>query len=326
MNSTKKTALVCGAGGFIGHHMVNKLKKEGFWVRGVDLKNPEFSKTQANEFIIGDLRDFSFCQKIFNLPFDEVYQFAADMGGAGFVFTGENDADVLFNSATINLNVVKNSIQSKVKKIFFPSSACVYPAYNQIDPNNPRCSEDSVYPAQPDSDYGWEKIFSEKLYLAFHRNYNLNIRIARFHNIYGPEGTWFGGREKSPAAICRKIIEAKKNGSIDIWGDGLQTRSFLYIDDCLQAVRKLMDSKDFIGPVNIGSEEMVTIDQLAKIVMKIANKKLKINHISGPLGVRGRNSDNKLIREKLNWEPSFSLKKGMGKTYFWIKKEYLKSL
>jgi len=326
MNSTKKTALVCGAGGFIGHHMVNNLKKEGFWVKGVDLKNPEFSKTQADEFIIGDLRDFSLCQKIFNLPFDEVYQFAADMGGAGFVFTGENDADVLFNSATINLNVVKNSIQSKVKKIFFPSSACVYPAYNQIDPNNPRCAEDSVFPAQPDSDYGWEKIFSEKLYLAFHRNYNLNIRIARFHNIYGPEGTWFGGREKSPAAICRKIIEAKRNGSIDIWGDGLQTRSFLYIDDCLQAVRKLMDSKDFIGPVNIGSEEMVTINQLAEIVMKIANKKLKINHVSGPLGVRGRNSDNKLIKEKLNWEPLFSLKKGMEKTYLWIKKEYSKSL
>jgi len=326
MNSTKKTALVCGAGGFIGHHMVNNLKKEGFWVRGVDLKKPEFSETQADEFIIGDLRDFSLCQKIFDLSFDEVYQFAADMGGAGFVFTGENDADVLFNSATINLNVVKNSTQAKVKKIFFPSSACVYPAYNQTDPNNPRCSEDSVFPAQPDSDYGWEKIFSEKLYLAFHRNYNLNIRIARFHNIYGPEGTWFGGREKSPAAICRKIIEAKKNGTIDIWGDGLQTRSFLYIDDCLQAVRKLMDSKDFIGPVNIGSEEMVTINQLAKIVMEIANKKLKINHITGPLGVRGRNSDNKLIKEKLNWEPSFSLKEGMEKTYLWIKKEHSKSL
>lgn len=326
MNFIKKTALVCGAGGFIGHHMVNKLKEEGFWVRGVDIKNPDFTKTKADEFILGDLRNFSFCQKVFDLPFDEVYQFAADMGGAGFVFTGENDADVLFNSATINLNVAKNSVQSKVKKIFFSSSACVYPTRNQLNPNNPKCSEDSLYPAEPDSDYGWEKIFSEKLYLAFHRNYNLNTRIARFHNIYGPEGTWFGGREKSPAAICRKIVEASKNGSIEIWGDGLQTRSFLYIDDCLQAIRKLMDSKDFFGPVNIGSEEMVTINQLAEIVMGIANKKLKINHIPGPLGVRGRNSDNKLIKEKLNWEPSFSLKEGIKKTYFWIEEQYSKRL
>lgn len=322
MNNSSKKALVCGAGGFIGHHMVERLKKEGFWVRGVDIKKPEFSETKADEFIIGDLRDITFCQKqILNLPFDEVYQLAADMGGAGYVFTGENDADVLFNSATINLNVAKSAVLANVKKIFFSSSACVYPEYNQTDPDNPKCSEDSVYPAAPDSDYGWEKIFSEKLYLAFHRNYNLNIRIARFHNIFGPEGTWFGGREKSPAAICRKVIEAKDNTSIDIWGDGLQTRSFLFIDDCLTAIRKLMDSEDFIGPVNIGSEEMVTINQLAQMTMKIANKNLKINHIPGPLGVRGRNSDNRLIKEKLNWEPLLRLEEGMKKTYLWIREQ-----
>ena len=326
MNNFKKTALVCGAGGFIGHHLVKRLKQEGFWVRGVDIKMPEFTETLADGFILGDLRDNAFCQKIFNIPFDEVYQVAADMGGAGFIFTGANDADILYNSALINLNVVKNATQSKCKKIFFSSSACVYPLYNQVDPNNPKCSEESVYPAQPDSDYGWEKIFSEKLYLAFFRNYSLDVRIARFHNVYGPEGTWTGGREKAPAAISRKIIEAKNNRSIDVWGDGLQTRSFLYIDDCLDAIRKLMDSADFIGPVNIGSEEMVTINQLVEITMKIAQKNVYINHVSGPLGVRGRNSDNKLIKEKLNWEPTVKLEEGIKKTYSWISEQFSKSL
>ncbi|MFA4995830.1 MAG: NAD-dependent epimerase/dehydratase family protein [Patescibacteria group bacterium] len=313
----KKSALVCGAGGFIGSHLVKFLKNEGFWVRGVDIKKPEFSDSAADEFIIGDLRDQMVCRKILDMPFDEVYQLAADMGGAGYIFSGEHDADVMHNSAQINLNIVDLSQKMKVKKIFYSSSACIYPAYNQTDPNNPKCSEESAYPAAPDSEYGWEKLFSERMYLSYHRNYNLNIRIARFHNIFGPEGSWNNGKEKAPAAICRKVAEAKDGGEIEIWGDGKQTRSFLYIDECLKGIRRLMDS-DFIGPVNIGSEEMVTINQLAEMAMSIAGKKLKFKHISGPLGVRGRNSDNNLINKKINWAPSEPLRAGLEKTYRWI--------
>lgn len=312
-----KTALVCGAGGFIGSHLAKKLKHEGFWVKCVDLKYPEFSKTAADDFVIGDLRDPIVCQKILDSPFDEVYQLAADMGGAGYIFTGENDADVMHNSATINLNMVYYGQKTGIKKIFYSSSACIYPEYNQMDPDNPNCSEDSAYPAAPDSEYGWEKLFSERMYMAFHRNYGLNVRIARFHNIFGPEGTWTGGKEKAPAAMCRKVAEAEDGSEIEMWGDGKQTRSFLYIDECLEAIRRLMDS-DFMGPVNIGSEEMVTINHLAEMAMEIAGKKLTIRHIEGPLGVRGRRSDNKLIGEKLGWKPSRPLKEGLVKTYAWI--------
>lgn len=321
----QKTALVCGAGGFIGSHLVKRLKKEGYWVRGVDLKRPEYSKSQADEFIIGDLRSLSVCNKILNKEFDEVYQLAADMGGAGYIFTKEHDADIMNNSATINLNILKLGKKTGFKKIFFSSSACIYPAYNQEDPDNPNCSEESVYPAAPDSEYGWEKLFSERLYLAYHRNYGLNVKIARFHNIFGPEGTWSGGKEKAPAAICRKVAEATDGGIIKMWGDGKQTRSFLYIDECLEGVRRLMSTPNFTGPVNIGSEEMVSINQLAKVVMKIAGKKLKIKHIAGPLGVKGRNSDNNLMRQKLKWEPKISLEEGLQKTYLWIEKQVTKT-
>lgn len=320
MKDKNKTALVLGAGGFIGSHLVKKLKKEGFWVKGVDRKLPEFSKTEADDFLIGDLREQKFCKKIFDRSFNEVYQLAADMGGAGFIFSGKNDADIMYNSALINLNVLNNSFEAKVGKIFFSSSACIYPEYNQLDPNNPKLSEESAYPAAPDSEYGWEKLFSERMFLAYHRNHGMKVRIARFHNIFGPEGTWTGGREKAPAAMCRKVAEAKDGGTIEIWGDGKQTRSFLYIDECLTGVRKLMNSS-FTGPVNIGSEEMVSINELAKMVMKIANKKLKIKHIEGPLGVRGRNSDNKMIKEKLNWAPSQPLNDGLKETYSWVNEQ-----
>lgn len=312
-----KKAIVCGAGGFIGSHLVKKLKKEGFWVRGVDLKKPEYGKTEADEFVVGDLREQSVCKKILDCPFDEVYQLAADMGGAGYIFTGEHDADVMHNSATINLNIAHYGQKAGIKKVFYSSSACIYPAYNQKDPDNPKCSEESAYPAAPDSEYGWEKLFSERMYLAYNRNYGLNVRIARFHNIFGPEGTWTGGKEKAPAAMCRKVAEAKDGGEIEIWGDGKQTRSFLYIDECLEGVRRLMDS-DFTGPVNIGSDEMITINGLAEMAMSIAGKKLKINHIKGPLGVRGRNSDNHLIYKKLGWKPSAPLRDGLVKTFLWI--------
>jgi nucleoside-diphosphate-sugar epimerase len=295
-----KLALVCGAGGFIGSHLVKRLKNEGYWVRGVDVKNPQFSKTVADDFVIGDLTDPKVVEKVIDRPFDEVYQLAADMGGAGYIFTGEHDADVMHNSASINLNVARRAVEAKVKKIFYSSSACMYPERNQLDPDNPNCAEDSAYPAEPDSEYGWEKLFSERMFLAYNRNYGLNVRIARFHNIFGPEGTWEGGKEKAPAAICRKVAETKPGGEIEIWGDGKQTRTFLYVEECLEGVRRLMDS-DFIGPVNIGSEEMVTINQLAEIAMKIAGKQLKLKHIKGPLGVRGRSSDNKLIKQKLGW-------------------------
>jgi len=318
--SKAKSALVCGAGGFIGSHLVKLLKREGYWVRGVDLKYPEFSPTHADDFVIGDLRDQTVCKNVTDRPFDELYQLAADMGGAGYIFTGEHDADVMHNSATINLNMVHLCQKIGVKKIFYSSSACIYPAYNQLEPDNPKTFEDSAYPAAPDSEYGWEKLFSERMYLSYHRNYGLDVRIARFHNIFGPEGTWTGGREKAPAAICRKVAETPDGGTIEIWGDGKQTRSFLYIDECLEGVQRLMSST-FIGPVNIGSEEMVTINHLAQMTMEIAGKKLKIEHVLGPLGVRGRNSDNKLIAEKLDWAPSQSLREGLVKTYPWIEEQ-----
>ena len=319
-----KTALVCGAGGFIGNHLVDFLKKRGFWVRGVDLKYPEYNKSKADDFVIGDLSKQALCKRILDQSFDEVYQLAADMGGAGYVFTGEHDADIMHNSALINLNIVDLAQTMRVKKIFYSSSACIYPAYNQQDPNNPKCSEDSAYPADPDSEYGWEKLFSERIYLSYYRNHGLQVRIARFHNIFGPYGAWNNGKEKSPAAICRKVAVAKDGGEIEIWGDGEQTRSFLYIDECLKGIRRLMDS-NFTGPVNIGSEEMVTINELARITMKIAGKKLSFKHIPGPLGVRGRKSDNELIKEELNWAPNYPLKKGLEKTYKWIKSEVEKS-
>ena len=326
-----KTALVLGAGGFIGSHMVRRLKSEGFWVRGVDLKYPEYSKTEANEFIKGDLRDESLVSKILKTPekssFDHIYQFAADMGGAGFVFTGENDAHIMHNSVSINLNVLDqqaklNKILNKnFTRIFYSGSACMYPEHNQINPEDPNCREDSAYPANPDSEYGWEKLFSERLYFAYSRNYNLKVRVARYHNIFGPEGTWEGGREKAPAAICRKVSYLPdEGGEIDVWGDGLQTRSFLYVDECLEATRRLIDS-DFSGPVNIGSEEMVSINQLVDITAKVANKIVTKNHIDGPLGVRGRNSNNDLIRDKLKWDYSQTLEEGISKTYRWINQQ-----
>lgn len=319
-----RRALVTGAGGFIGSHLVKRLKKEGYWVRGVDLKYPEFSETAADEFVTGDLRDQTVCKSITDIHFDEVYQLAADMGGAGYVFTGEHDADIMHNSATINLNMVERCRVTGVKKMFYSSSACIYPKYNQEDPNNPRCSEDSAYPSNPDSEYGWEKLFSERMYLSYQRNYGMEVRIARFHNIFGPEGAWSDGREKAPAAICRKVAEAPEGGEIEIWGDGKQTRSFLYIDECLEGVRRLIES-NFIGPVNIGSEEMVSINQLAEMIMDIAGKKLRMRHVEGPQGVRGRNSDNKLIRQKLDWEPTRPLRVGMEKTYKWIEEQVKKS-
>jgi len=312
-----KKAIICGAGGFIGHHMVARLKDEGYWVRGVDLKFPEFSETDADDFVIGDLREQYLCRQVVDRKFDEVFQFAADMGGAGFVFTGENDADIMHNSGMINLNMLDVCSKRNVKRVFYSSSACIYPEYNQEDPNNPNCSEGSVYPAMPDSDYGWEKLFSERLYLAFHRNFGMEVRIARYHNIFGPEGSWNDGREKAPAAICRKVAEAEDGGEIQIWGDGNQTRSFLFIDECLEGTIKLTRS-GWTGPVNIGSDEMITINQLADIVMEIAGKKLKKRHVPGPLGVRGRNSDNHLISERLNWKPEQPLKIGLQATYKWI--------
>lgn len=311
-----KKILVCGAGGFIGGHLVNRLKEEGFWVRGVDLKENEYGNKNSDEFIIGDLRDPEVAKKVVK-DIDEVYQLAADMGGAGYIFTGEHDADVMSNSALCNLNVLGASQREGVKKIFYSSSACMYPEYNQMDPDNPKCSEDSAYPAAPDSEYGWEKLFSERLYLSYQRNYGIEVRIARFHNIFGPQGTWKGGKEKAPAAMCRKAAEAKEGNHIEVWGDGKQTRSFLYIDECVEAVLRLMNS-DFTGPVNIGSEEMISINDFAKMAIDISGKNLQIKNIDGPTGVRGRNSDNKLLYEKLNWQPSMSLKKGMEKTYQWI--------
>ena len=322
METETKKALVCGAGGFIGSHMVKKLKSEGYWVRGADKKYPEFSMSEADEFLRGDLTGQTFCDMVCNIEFDEIYQFAADMGGAGYIFTGEHDADVMNNSATINLNILRN-VKDYKPKIFFSSSACMYPEHNQLDPNTPDCREDTAYPANPDSEYGWEKLFSERLYLSYHRNYDVPVRIARYHNIFGPEGTWTGGREKAPAAICRKVAELPKGGgSIEVWGDGLQTRSFLFVDECVEATYRLVQS-DFTGPVNIGSEEMVSINELVDIAAKVADKDVEKNHIDGPLGVRGRNSNNDLIREKLDWDYTMTLEEGIKKTYDWINEEQL---
>jgi len=348
MSDYKKTALVLGAGGFIGSHMVKRLRQEGYWVRGVDLKHPEYSASHANEFIVGDLRDTRFVSRCvrftgylgnfykdivdkFAEPFDEIYQFAADMGGAGFVFTGENDADIMHNSVSINLNVLEeqrklNEITEQNKtKIFYSGSACMYPEHNQLDPDNPDCREESAYPANPDSEYGWEKLFSERLYLAYNRNHGIPVRVARYHNIFGPEGTWDGGREKAPAAICRKVAYLPESGgAIEVWGDGLQTRSFLFINECIEATIRLMDS-DFMGPVNIGSEEMVTINQLVDIAAEVAEKEVSKIHIDGPLGVRGRNSNNDLIREKLDWDYKMTLKEGIRYTYYWIESQISES-
>lgn len=315
-----KTALVLGAGGFIGSHLVKRLKHEGFWVRGVDLKFPRYSATAADDFIQGDLRHQELCREAIDRGFDEIYQLAADMGGAGYIFSGENDANVMHNSGLINLNVVESCLRRNCKRIFYSSSACIYPEYNQLDPSNPKTSEESAYPAAPDSEYGWEKLFSERLYLAFHRNYGLETRIARYHNIFGPEGAWNDGREKAPAALCRKVADAKDGGEIEIWGDGKQTRSFLYIDECLEGTTRLLRS-DWTGPVNIGSEEMVSINGFAEMIMGIAGKRLKVRHIAGPLGVRGRNSDNNLISQRLGWKPTLPLVEGLRKTYAWIQRQ-----
>lgn len=321
-NNNQKTAIVCGAGGFIGGHLVNRLKKEGYWVRGVDLKHNEFDNNNADDFVLGDLRDPRICESLFDRKINEVYQLAADMGGAGYIFTGDHDAVVMHNSALCNLNVLEASKNAGVDKIFYSSSACMYPEYNQTDPDNPKCSEGSAYPAMPDSEYGWEKLFSERLYLSYHRNYGMEVRVARFHNIFGPQGTWTGGREKAPAALCRKVVEAEDGGTIEIWGDGKQTRSFLYIDECLEGVRRLMES-DFTGPVNIGSEEMVSINGFVDMIARVASKSINKNHIEGPQGVRGRNSDNALIHEKLGWKPTEPLEKGVEKTYRWIQEQVM---
>jgi len=334
-----KKALVLGAGGFIGNHLVNRLKKDGYWVRGVDLKYPEYQQnSNADDFIKDDLKDTSLVNSVFVAPnqltsnisgFDEVYQLAADMGGAGYIFTGDNDANVMHNSAMINLNVAEAAVKFKANRVFYSSSACMYPEHNQLDPNNPNCEESSAYPAKPDSEYGWEKLFSERLYFAYNRNYNLNVRVARFHNIFGPLGTWDGGKEKAPAAMCRKAAEIAKGEELEVWGDGLQTRSFLYIDDCIEAVIRFMRQDDFYGPVNIGSDEMVSINDLAQLALDAASKNNKIENLAGndfidkygfkcPEGVRGRNSDNRLYREKMNWEPTQSLKDGVASTFKWI--------
>jgi nucleoside-diphosphate-sugar epimerase len=312
-----KKTLVLGAGGFIGGHLVKHLKSQGHYVRGVDLVAHAYSDLPADDFVIGDLRDPRVVAQVMDQGVDEVYQLAADMGGAGYIFTGDNDADVMHNSALINLNVAHEAVKKNAGKVFYSSSACMYPEYNQLDPDNPKCSEESAYPANPDSEYGWEKLFSERLYLSFMRNYNLNVRIARFHNIFGPEGSWNNGKEKAPAALCRKVAETSNGGAIDVWGDGKQTRSFLYIDECLEAVMRLMDS-DFVGPVNIGSEEMVSINQFANMIIGLSGKEINIENIPGPEGVRGRNSDNALIFEKLGWKPTQPLQVGLEKTYNWI--------
>lgn len=312
-----KKALVCGAGGFIGGHMVKRLKAEGYWVRGVDIKGHEFCVPPADDFVIGDLRDSRVVESVVEEGVDEVYQFAADMGGAGYIFTGEHDAAVMHNSALCNLNVLEEAVRKRAGKIFYSSSACIYPETIQMDPDNPGLKERFAYPAQPDSDYGWEKLFSERLYMAYARNHGIEVHIARFHNIFGPEGTWTGGREKAPAAMCRKVAEIEDGGEVEMWGDGEQTRSFLFIDECLEGVRCLMES-DCMEPINIGSDEMISINGLAEMAAEIAEKTISVNHIPGPTGVRGRNSENTLIKQRLGWAPSQPLRAGMEKTYLWV--------
>ena len=319
-------ALVFGAGGFIGSHLVTRLKAEGFWVRAADLKLPEFSPTTADDFCVGDLRDPDFVDVVMGGPFHEVYQLAADMGGAGYIFTGEHDADVMHNSAQINLNVLDacRRKQGQIGRVFYSSSACIYPLHNQLDPNNPKCSEDSAYPANPDSEYGWEKLFSERMYAAYKRNYDVDCHVARYHNIFGPDGSWNNGKEKAPAALCRKIALAPDGGEIEVWGDGKQTRSFLYIDECIEGTLRLMRS-DFAGPVNIGSEEMISINDTARLIANIAGKRITIRNVPGPLGVRGRNSDNDLLEAELGWAPSALLRSGLEKTYAWIQEQVSRS-
>jgi nucleoside-diphosphate-sugar epimerase len=326
-----KKALVLGAGGFIGSHLVKRLKSEGYWIRGVDLKLPDFSSSEADEFIVGDLRNLNLVSKVLYAPqqlseqdnensFDEVYQLAADMGGAGYINTGDNDAEVVHNSMLINLNVVREAHKKSIKKILYASSACVYNEHNQLDPENPICTEDSVYPAYPDSEYGWEKLFSERLYATYNRNHGLDVRVARFHNVFGPEGTFYGGKEKAPAAICRKVADSLMDEEIEVWGDGLQTRSFLYIDEAIEGVRRLMKS-NYIEPINIGSDQIISMNDLTELVIKLAGKRAGIKNIPGPQGVRGRTSDNTLIKEKLGWVPSQPLEVGLEKTYKWIQSQ-----
>ena len=344
-----KKALILGGGGFIGSHLAKKLKNEGYWVRAVDIKTPKYFDWSdiCDEFIRADLRREEVVSEVMEISqegentiicgkpeskFDEVYQLAADMGGAAYIFTGDNDADVMHNSAVINLHVAKEAVKQKVGRLFYSSSACMYPEHNQLDPNNPNCEESSAYPANPDSEYGWEKLFSERLYLAFERNYDLNVRIARFHNIFGPQGTWEGGKEKAPAAMCRKVAECDDGGEIEVWGDGAQTRSFLYIDECLEAIARFMNQEDFSGPVNIGSEEMVSINELAELAIKVSGKNIKVKNLFGeefqekyghacPLGVKGRNSNNALYKEKMEWESQKPLEEGISSTYSWIDKQ-----
>ena len=320
-----KKALVCGGGGFIGGHLINRLKSEGYWVRGVDVKENEYDNNNADEFIVGDLRNPEVADEVVTDDLDEIYQLAADMGGAGFVFTGTNDAAIMHNSVLCNLNILEAAKNKGVRRIFYSSSACMYPEHNQMDPNNPKCSEESAYPAAPDSEYGWEKLFSERLFLAYQKNHGIEARIARFHNIFGPQGTWEGGREKAPAAVCRKVAMAEDGDAIEIWGDGQQTRSFLIVDECVEGIRRLMNS-DFSGPVNVGSEEMISLNDFARMVIDISGKDLTINNIPGPLGVRGRNSDNHLIQEKLGWAPSTPLRAGVEKTYAWISEQIQKKV
>jgi len=315
-----KKILVCGAGGFIGAHLVKKLKQDGHYVIGADLKYPQYSETVADKFYKMDLRNQRNVEQLITSDINEIYQLAADMGGAGYIFTGEHDADIMHNSAMINLNVLDEMRKKGIKKIFYSSSACMYPSHNQEDPNNPLLSEDSAYPANPDSEYGWEKLFSERLYLSYAKNYNFDVRIARFHNVFGPMGSWNNGKEKAPAALCRKVASVESGGTIEIWGPGTQTRSFLYIDECVEGVQKLMASS-FMGPVNLGSERMISINDFVYLIAKLANKEVKINNVPGPMGVMGRNSDNKLIREKLNWAPADNLEYGITKTYQWIEEQ-----
>ena len=314
----RKTILVCGAGGFIGTHLVDSLKSQGHYVVGADLRFPLYSETTADEFYISDLRDKDSVDYLLYLhDYDEVYQLAADMGGAGYIFTGEHDADIMHNSATINLNVLRAVVKSGCKKIFYSSSACIYPEHNQLDPNNPDLSEDSAYPASPDSDYGWEKLFSERLFLAYAKNYGIDCKIARLHNVFGPLGSWNNGKEKSPAALCRKVALAEDNGTIEVWGPGIQTRSFLYIDECIEGIHHIMES-DINVPVNLGSERMISINDLVLLIASLTNKAVNINNIPGPIGVMGRRSDNTLIRELLKWSPKEDLETGLLKTYKWI--------
>ena len=317
-----KTALVLGAGGFIGSHLVKRLKAEGLFVRGVDLKHPDFGASVADEFVIGDLREQDVVRSVYDRHFDEVYQLAADMGGAGYIFTGEHDADIMHNSASINLNVADQANKQGVGALFYSSSACMYPEHNQLDPDNPNCEESSAYPADPDSEYGWEKLFSERLYLSYARNYGMKVHVARYHNIFGPQGTWQGGKEKAPAAVCRKVAMAQSGGDVEVWGDGLQTRSFLYIDECIEGTIRLTRS-DKTGPYNIGSDEMVTISGLVDMVSDLAGKPVGKRFVPGPTGVRGRNSDNRLIEAELGWRPSEPLRDGLAKTYAWIEAQVM---